>query len=36
MGISENYLFYHAMIDYNTKKYDSALKTWQKLFSIKA
>lgn len=31
MGASENYLFDHAMIDYKTKKYDSALKTWQEL-----
>lgn len=31
MGSSENYLFEHAMIDYKTQKYDSALKTWQKL-----
>ncbi len=31
MGTSENYLFEHAMIDYKTKKYDNALKTWKEL-----
>ena len=31
MGTSDNYLFEHAMIDYKTKKYDSAIKTWEGL-----
>ena len=31
MGTTENYLFERAMIDYKTKKYDSALKSWQEL-----
>jgi tetratricopeptide (TPR) repeat protein len=31
MGNSDNYLFDHAMIDYKTRNYDSALKTWQEL-----
>ena len=35
MGISQNYLFDHAMIDYKTKKYDSAIKAWQKLLAEK-
>ena len=34
MGTTDNYLFEHAMIDYKTKKYDSALNTWQKLLKI--
>ena len=31
MGTSDDYWFDHAMIDYKTKNYDSALKTWQEL-----
>ena len=31
MGTSDNYLFEHAMIDYKTKNYDSAIKTWENL-----
>lgn len=31
MGASENYLFEHAMIDYKTKNYDSAIKSWKEL-----
>lgn len=31
MSTSENYLFDHAMIDYKTKQYDSAIKTWKDL-----
>ncbi|MEO7044698.1 MAG: tetratricopeptide repeat protein [Ferruginibacter sp.] len=31
MGTSDNYLFDHAMIDYKTKKYDSAIDAWTKL-----
>ncbi|MEO9020898.1 MAG: hypothetical protein ABI237_14710 [Ginsengibacter sp.] len=31
MSTSDNYLFEHAMIDYKTKKYDSAIKTWKEL-----
>lgn len=32
MGESDKYLFDHAMIDYKTGKYDSAIKTWQQLY----
>ena len=31
MSTSDNYLFDHAMIDYKTKEYDSAIKTWKGL-----
>lgn len=34
MSSSDNYLFDHAMIDYKTKKYDSAISTWEKLLAI--
>jgi predicted Zn-dependent protease len=31
MGVSENYIFDHAMIDYKTGKYAEAIKAWQDL-----
>lgn len=31
MGTSDNYLFDRAMIDYKTKRYDSAVKAWERL-----
>lgn len=35
MGVSENYLFDRAMIDYKTEKYDSAIKAWESLLPMK-
>lgn len=34
MGATESYLFDHAMIDYKTEDYESAIETWQKLLKL--
>lgn len=31
MGVSENYQFDHAMIDYKTKNYDKAIASWKQM-----
>ncbi len=35
MGMSQNYLFDHAMIDYKTKNYDRAIQAWKQLLAEK-
>lgn len=35
MGVSQNYFFDRAMIDYKTKNYESAIKVWKQLLTEK-